>query len=110
MKRNEMDFELFCLHCQEHEEHHFTYINGEISKVKCTNCGHELEFKVDLMKEFSRELYEKIARKPQRLTKEYKEDFSKFISSIPVRIVKKPYSVYRYLKDTRDVFSNYNKK
>ncbi|TLS38720.1 bh protein [Pseudalkalibacillus caeni] len=110
MKKNEMDFDLFCLHCKEEVDHHFTYINDEISKVQCTQCGHVLEFKVDLMKEFSRELYEKIARKPHRLTEEYKEDFSKFLFSMPIRIVKKPYAVYKYIKDTKEVFSDYHKK
>ncbi|WP_221568389.1 bh protein [Alkalihalobacillus sp. TS-13] len=109
MKRSEMDFELFCIHCKEDVDHHFTYINGEISQIRCNQCGQVLEIKMDLKKKLSSELYDKIARKPKRLTEEYKEDFRKFIFSIPFRIVKKPYSVYRYIKDTREVFSEHNK-
>lgn len=106
----EMEVALFCIHCNDEQDHVITYINNHISRIECKNCGHSVEIKVDLLKEPYKEVYEKIVHKPAEITEEYRKDLSRFLLSLPIRIIRKPYRIYRYIRQTRDVFKTYNKK
>ncbi|AXI38972.1 MAG: bh protein [Bacillaceae bacterium] len=106
----EMEATLFCIHCNEEQDHIITYINDKISRIECANCHHTVEIKIDLLNEFYHEVYEKIVHKPAEITEEYRNDLSKFLLSLPIRIIKKPYSIYKYMKQTRDVFKTFKEK
>jgi transcription elongation factor Elf1 len=110
MEYKEMEAILFCIHCNDERDHVITYINGKISRIECTSCHHTVEIKVDLLKEFYQEVYEKIVNKPVKITEEYRKDLSKFLLSLPIRIIKKPYSLYKYIKQTRSVMKTYKEK
>ena len=107
MEIKEIEAVLFCIHCNEDHDHIITYINDKISKIECVHCLHSVEIKVDLLHEFYHEVYEKIVNKPTEITEEYRNDLSKFLLSLPIRIIKKPFSIYKYMKRTRDVFKTF---
>lgn len=107
MKMHEMEAKLFCIQCNEETEHIILYINNEITSVKCEDCQREVGIKVDIMKEFYKELYEHISTKPTRLSEEYKQDLSKFLSRLPIRIISKPYRLIRYLNESRKIIKKY---
>ncbi|MCM3216274.1 bh protein [Niallia taxi] len=109
MKRSVMEANLFCTHCNNETNHDVVYINEEITSVKCQTCQHEAGMKVDIMKKFYKELFEHIATKPSRMTEEYKQDLSKFIARLPIRVISKPYRFIRYLNESRKVLKYYKK-
>lgn len=107
MKESEMLADFYCIHCLDDTPHKILYINDEISKVECEHCHHALELKVDLMEEFWYELYQRIVNKPKEITKEYKQDLSKFLFSLPIRITSKPYRLLKELKETKKLMDKY---
>jgi hypothetical protein len=102
-----METYLFCLHCKDETPHEVVYINGEIHSVSCKNCSRLEQIKFDPKKEFLKEMYNRIATKPSRITKEYNEDLSTFLLRLPARIVKKPYRLMRDLNEWRKFFKTY---
>ncbi|MDC3424576.1 bh protein [Aquibacillus sp. 3ASR75-11] len=107
MKQTYLESELFCIHCLDETVHKITYINDQITKVECEECHSVLELRVDLMKEFFRESYNRIATKPSRITKEYKEDLSHFLLKLPIRIMTKPYRVAKDINGVRNIIRDY---
>jgi hypothetical protein len=110
MKEAEMKASLFCLHCNDETPHSIVYINNEITRVQCEDCNHIVGIKVDIMKEFYKEVYERVCTKPSRITKEYKQDLSHFLSRLPIRVVSKPYRLMRDLNETRKIIQQYRSK
>ncbi|MBD1383501.1 bh protein [Metabacillus arenae] len=110
MKRSEMEANLFCIHCNDETPHMIIYINNEITKIECEDCRHIVELKVDIMKEFYKEIYERVSTKPSRITQEYKKDLNMFLSRLPIRVVSKPYRLIRELKESRKVIRQYRKR
>jgi hypothetical protein len=109
MKSSEMEANLYCTHCKDETPHVIMYINGKIKGVECEECQRSVGVRVDVMKEFYKEVYERISTKPSRITHEYKEDLSRFLSSLPTRVISKPYRLMRYLNETRKVIKQYRK-
>jgi hypothetical protein len=109
MKRSEMDAYLFCIYCNDETPHVIVYINDEITKIECKDCHHIVELRLDIMKEFYKEIYERVSTKPSRLTSEYKRDLSNFLSKLPIRVVSKPYRLMRDLNESRKVIKGYKK-
>ncbi|MCE4051617.1 MULTISPECIES: bh protein [Bacillaceae] len=109
MKRSVMEANLFCTHCNNESLHDVVYINEEITSVKCHSCLYEAGMKVNIMREFYKELFEHIATKPSRITEEYKQDLSRFIARLPIRVISKPYRFMRYLNESRKVMKYYKK-
>ena len=68
MKQTEMEANLHCTRCQEETLHSIVYVNDQMKSVECTECHQKISVKVDIMKEFYKEVYEKIATKPKRVT------------------------------------------
>ncbi|MFD2214743.1 bh protein [Metabacillus endolithicus] len=110
MKVSEMHAKLYCLSCNDDTSHVITYVNSKINGIQCEECHRTQALKMNLVKEFQKEVYERISTKPVRITQEYKEDLSKLLASLPIRILSKPYRLMRYLNETRKVFKLYSDK
>lgn len=81
---------LFCMHCQKETLHDIQYMNEVISSIECEECHSQMSIDVDAMKEFYHYLYERLISKPGRLSEEARKDFSKFLASMPMRLISKP--------------------
>ncbi|WP_416144174.1 bh protein [Planococcus koreensis] len=110
MKVKKMEAGLYCLGCKEEVNHEVTYINDDIKSISCLQCGRTKELKLDLKKEFYKEIYERISTKPTRITKEYKEDLSHLLLSLPVRAIRKPYQLLKDVNSSRKVMQTYKSK
>lgn len=109
LKRSEMEANLYCSRCHEETPHVIVYINAKLKNVECEDCNRVVGVNLDVRKEFYKEIYERISTKPSRITKEYNEDLSKFLLSLPTRVISKPYRLIRYLNETHKVFRQYKK-
>ncbi|MED3938477.1 hypothetical protein [Priestia megaterium] len=56
MKDTQMEAGLYCNSCKEELPHHVYYINGKIVRVECQECKRTMVFKVDVLKEFYKEV------------------------------------------------------
>ncbi|MGX7350607.1 hypothetical protein RU97_GL001589 [Enterococcus canis] len=81
---------LFCMHCQKETPHHIHYLDQQIASIDCQICQNQISIDLDAMKIFHQYLYERLISKPGRLTEEARQDFSHFLTSLPMRIVSKP--------------------
>jgi transcription elongation factor Elf1 len=96
----EMDADLFCLHCSIDTIHKVTYKGNYLKSIKCNECGSELEIRKDrLLEFFAADFIERIMTKPKRMTAELEKDLTKFIMSLPIRIITKPYRVVKEVQD-----------
>ncbi|MFZ4450364.1 bh protein [Salibacterium aidingense] len=109
LKTHEMEADLYCIQCKEEVPHVIQYINDEISNITCRECSRAIEIDVDIMNEFYGEIYKRIATKPSRITKEYREDLSHFFFSLPIRIISKPYRLIKDMNETQKVIRRYKK-
>lgn len=110
MEIKRMNTELYCIHCKEEVEHSITYINSKIKSVKCLECHHKMEINIDVNREFYKEIYKRISSKPERITKEYREDLSHFLFSLPVRVVTKPYRILKDVNNSRKAIKGFKNK
>lgn len=110
MKLKKMEAGLYCVNCKDEVEHEVTYINDDIKSIKCMECGRTKELKMDLKKEFYKEVYERISTKPTRMTKEYREDLSHLLLSLPFRAIRKPYRLLKDVNSSRKVIKKYKLK
>ncbi|GKW44804.1 bh protein [Planococcus sp. NCCP-2050] len=110
MKVKKMEAGLYCTNCKEEVDHEVTYINSDMKTIKCLQCGRTKELKVDLKKEFYKEIVERIATKPKRVTKESKEGLGHLLFSLPVRTIKKPYRILKDVNSSRKVMQTYKMK
>jgi transposase-like protein len=76
VKDTQMEAGLYCNSCKEELPHHVYYINGKIVRVECQECRRTMVFKVDVLKEFYKEVYKCVFTKPNRVSKEYKKDIN----------------------------------
>lgn len=110
MKVKKMEAGLYCVNCKEEVDHEIIYINSDIKSIRCLQCDRTKELKLDIKKEFYKEIYERIATKPKRVTKESREDLSHLLFSLPVRTIKKPYRILRDVNSSRKVIQTYKTK
>ncbi|MEK8132155.1 bh protein [Paenibacillus filicis] len=110
MKEKTLETFLFCNHCKEEEGHIIVYLNNRISEIKCQTCGLKLSIQIDLSHELYNEVYKRIRSKPARMTEEYRNHISQFLMTLPVRVISKPYRVYREVKEIRGYFRKYDVK
>ncbi|MDN7241163.1 bh protein [Planococcus sp. N028] len=110
MKIKKMEAGLYCLHCQEEVDHEITYINSQIKSIRCMQCNKTKELNIDVKKEFYKEIVERIATKPTRMTEEYRKDLSHLLFSLPFRAIKKPYRLLKDVNSSRKVIRYYTKK
>ena len=95
--------ELFCPKCMEDTAYEITYFEDKISNLLCLKCGKEyclLDSK-DIYFEYIKGLHNRIKTKPKRIREEMKDNLNKSASSMPIRIIKKPFRMlgeYRKIK------------
>ncbi|AVD55127.1 MULTISPECIES: bh protein [Heyndrickxia] len=107
MKKFEMEADLYCIRCKTEVAHKVTYINDIITKIECEQCHRVIDKNIDFGKVFYQEIYNRISTKPLRLTEEYKQDLSEFLSKLPFRVITKPYRVMKDLNETRKIIVEY---
>ncbi|WP_027415365.1 hypothetical protein [Aneurinibacillus terranovensis] len=100
MNKKEIQTELFCGACLKDSLHTIVYLNGNIYKLTCEECGHTIT-KPDVVKDIYGEYLERILSKPHRLKDEIEKHPSKTISSLPSRIISKPFRFYKELEGLR---------
>lgn len=104
MKISELDVSLYCSRCHDETLHRVQYLNDKIHSTECTNCHRKIEMNLNPTRELYKEVYKRITSKPSRLTKEYKEDLSKFVGGFPKRVISKPYRLMRNVDETWKAF------
>lgn len=107
MKVKTMEAGLFCNHCHEEVNHEITYINSHLKSIRCEQCNKTKNLRLDVNKEFYREVYDRISTKPNRITQEYKEDLSHLLFTLPFRTVSKPYRLLKDVNDSRKIIKEY---
>ena len=93
MEIQEMEAELYCIHCQKDTVFHLTYFNNMLWRVECETCGHYMEIQEDIVKKYFSHWVERILTKPKRMTKEIEADLKKFFYTLPIRVISKPVRV-----------------
>jgi DNA-directed RNA polymerase subunit RPC12/RpoP len=82
---------LYCVRCGKETLQEIFYVGNELEKIKCLECGLEVSFsKERLLLDYSVDLVKRIITKPQRISDEAFKDLSKFLKTIPMRIITKP--------------------
>jgi hypothetical protein len=109
LKDTQMEADLYCNGCKEELPHHVYYLNGKIMRVECQECSRTMVFKVDVLKEFYKEVYKRISTKPNRISKEYKKDTTSFLTEIPTRLVSKPYRLMKDFNESMHTIYRYKK-
>ena len=107
MKSSEMESDLYCITCNEETPHIISYVNSKLESVKCEECERTMKIQRNIMKEFYKEVYDRISTKPSRITTEYKENLSGFLYKIPVRVISKPYRIMSDLNESRKVIRRF---
>jgi len=103
LEKEEIKTSLTCLRCQKDTLHRVVYQGGMIRAIRCEECGLEVSFdQTKLLALYGEDLVKRVLTKPRRLTEEYERDLFTFFSSIPFRIVTKPYRMLRELESLQD--------
>ena len=91
---------VFCLHCRKETLHTLTYAGGYskgesyLKRIKCEECGTSLEIdRKIILEHYAGHALERIFTKPHRLTGEIRKGLTRFIKSLPIRIITKPYRI-----------------
>ncbi|MUG72364.1 bh protein [Paenibacillus validus] len=108
MKETQINTSLFCIRCKEETDHTITYLNKHISRIHCDFCGRQMDIHIDISHEIYDEVVKRIRSKPVRMSEEYRHHLKEFLLSLPVRIVSKPYRVYREAKEIEGYFKKYS--
>lgn len=94
---------LTCLRCQKDTLHGVFYQGDVIRTIRCQECGLEVSFdQTKLLALYGEDLLKRVLTKPRRLTEEYQKDLFAFFSSIPFRIVTKPYRMLKEFGSLQD--------
>lgn len=104
-----MEVGLYCNSCKEEFPHRVYYINGKIARVECQECSRTMVFKVDVLKEFYKEVYKRVSTKSNRVSKEYKKDINRFLTGIPIRLMSKPYRLMKDFNEFMHTIHRYKK-
>ncbi|MEN3185460.1 MAG: bh protein [Atribacterota bacterium] len=103
MEKEKMKTSLTCLRCQKDTLHSVVYQGEVIRIIRCEECGLEVSFdQKKLLTLYGEDLLKRVLTKPRRLTEEYEKDLFSFFSSIPFRIVTKPYRILKELESLQD--------
>lgn len=103
MKITSMEAELYCVSCGKNTLHNITYLGENIKDIVCTECRTTLEIDDRLvLSAYAADIFERIRTKPERMSKEMREDLSRFLRSITVRVITKPYRMIKEFKSIKD--------
>jgi hypothetical protein len=87
------------------------YIGENIERITCTECNAYV--KIDekmVISAIGADIVSRVTSKPERMSNEIKENLSKFLKSMPKRVVTKPYRIIKELKDIKDRTCDKNSK
>lgn len=102
MNVTKMKADLHCVNCNKNTPHEVIYIGDNIEKITCLECDTYLEIDENLvMSTYAMDILKRVSSKPERMSNEIKEDLSKFMYSIPIRVVTKPYRMIKEYKELR---------
>jgi hypothetical protein len=107
MEVSKMQAELYCVNCKKDTLHEVVYIGENIKKIKCLEC--EVFLEVDdemILSTFAKDIFQRVSTKPQRMSKEIRNDLSKFLCSIPFRVATKPYRMIKEFKEIKNINKN----
>jgi predicted RNA-binding protein len=83
--------------------HDITYLGDNIKEIVCTECKATLEIDDKLvLSAYAADIFERVRTKPERISKEFREDMSKFLGSITIRVITKPYRIIKEFKSIKD--------
>lgn len=103
MKITKMKADLYCVNCVKNTLHDITYLGDDIKEIVCTECKATLEIDDKLvLSAYAADIFERIKTKPERMSKEIREDLSKFLRSITIRVITKPYRMIKEFKSIKD--------
>ena len=104
MEFQELQSELYCIKCEANEMHVLTYLNRRLYKARCEGCGHELFISPDPRKVIYDEFLQRLVTKPERISRELRENPRRFVT-LPYRVISKPYRMYKEMQGLRRFIS-----
>lgn len=103
-KSSKVDAYLFCMNCDKETEHEIDYLDGQIHKITCKNCGIDIQINQEYVKEhYKDDFISRVMSKPKRMTKEMEADLNGFLRSLPYRVITKPYRVYKEFSEEDEI-------
>jgi hypothetical protein len=100
LKAETIKTNLYCLHCEKETPHLITYVSDYLHKIECSVCNTILRIdKEKILKFYTSNVLKRLFTKPERLTDELRKDMSALLTSLPFRIVSKPYRMAKELFD-----------
>ena len=103
MNITKMQADLYCINCNKNTIHEVTYLGDSIEKITCLECEISLEIDEKLiLSTYATDILNRVISKPERMSKEIKDDLSKFLCSIPFRVVTKPYRMIKEFKTIKN--------
>ena len=107
MNITKMQVDLYCVNCNRDTLHEVTYMGETIERIICMECKIALEIDDKLvLSSYAADIFNRISSKPERISKEMKNDLSKFLCSIPIRVVTKPYRMIKEFKSIKDIHND----
>lgn len=104
MNVTKMKADLHCVNCNTNTPHEVIYIGEDIERITCLECDTYLEIDENLvMSTYAMNILKRVSSKPERMNQEIKEDLSKFLCSIPIRFVTKPYRMIKEYKELKGI-------
>ncbi|SKC87845.1 hypothetical protein [Maledivibacter halophilus] len=104
MSITKMKADLYCVNCRKNTPHEVIYIGEDIEKITCLECKAFLEIDENLvMSTYAMNILKRVSSKPERMSNEIKKDLSKFLCSIPFRVVTKPYRMVKEYKELKGI-------
>lgn len=104
MNITKMKADLHCVNCNKNTPHEVIYMGEDIERITCLECSTFLAIDEKLvLSNYAMDILERVSTKPERMSKEIKEDLSKFLCSIPFRVVTKPYRMMKEFKEIKDM-------
>ncbi|MFT9494256.1 hypothetical protein [Anaerosolibacter sp.] len=104
MGTTKMQADLYCGNCETNTLHEVAYLGDKIEKIKCMDCEAYLEINEKLAySNYAAEMFARIATKPVRMTTEINDDLSRFLYTIPFRVVTKPYRMIKEFKQFKEL-------
>ncbi|AOT71141.1 hypothetical protein [Geosporobacter ferrireducens] len=104
MNITKMQADLYCINCNKNTLHEVVYLGENIEKISCIECETSLEIDEKLvLSNYAADVLGRVTSKPERMSKEMRDDLSKFLCSIPFRVVTKPYRMIKEFKILKDM-------
>jgi len=104
MNITKMKADLYCVNCRKNTLHEVVYLGENIERITCLECEAYLEIDEKLaLSTYAMDILKRVSSKPERMSNEIREDLSKFLCSIPFRVVTKPYRMIKEFKEIKDI-------